>query len=849
MYILTLLDLIFSNNIMNELSLLIFTSVTRSVWIHMALTENLLYKIVESIVREGKFWYQPEAIIGNEVDSTTLLTLIANDQMFSNLESLGLPKIMRLSSFLQAGPCAISYVCPTVEDSSWSALHADELVERHRFISRSTSARVCTPRETHHRRLDFLLGDPNSVLGYLAVYSNATGVTIRWTSNELLLQASDSQGMRLVFVGSDGIQYPTLRLPGNRRAAFELLTSLEQGLLTFAELQPSPANICDRTDHFDVNRALSTTSVLRNTATNPSSHSSLNSENPLKKFMYLCHLRSFPSETHKQTHPEEECQRMTDVHETDDSSVSSRDKNPDATKMAMMTTLTSSSDDPKLSSTTKPNGARDLLFKIIRDPVSKVQLESGTKVTQDLMSHPVCQKQRPSNSRQPTSLLSNSVDSIKLTLVANAFYASQTDGVCSELLTNELHCSPPPSGLAHCRYMKLVNTHLSDLVIHPSACYDQTDGTWDTLNSKTWTELYAGLSKKEKMHFSPTQIYQHIYHGGCDPTIRTQVWPYLLGIFKWSMTDVEKHDHMNELSQHYWSKQAEWMTLQQSLEEHKDCENVSLTPLSNGLDFEVVDTLPSVVICGKNKVEFKDEIRDQFGHVLETVQKDVVRCDRNTELFSKFENRGDTNLALLRRVLLTYIWEHLDDGYTQGMCDVIAPILALITAEPEMTTEAVEVTTYAYFRHLLQMRLGKLFTYAHSSTLMDKNFSSLRALVHVMDNELAGHMQACGEFTHFYFCYRWFLLDFKREFNYLDIFRVWETLLSAMHHISNRFEMFVALALIQSYRDVIINTRMEFTDILKFFNERAEKHNVEDILSLARKFAWEVQCLSCRSDV
>ncbi|KAF8563220.1 hypothetical protein P879_08257 [Paragonimus westermani] len=353
------------------------TNVNRSTWIHIALTENLLYKIVESIVREGKFWYQPEAIIGSEVDSTTLLTLIA-------------------------GPCAISYVCPTVEDSSWSALHADELVERHRFISRSTSARVCTSRETHHRRLDFLLrntgddlwpkeirltqtnsplrptvqspsqsstcsvspsscgevdslyqprrhallfaknnvglGDPNSVLGYLAVYSNATGVTIRWTSNELLLQASgqsllpsnkdyhagnhccscsvanfnsqsenvrlpsllsdestieqkedgtsfsqdtincphsddsapsvlhkpqhpmivnihaenceyihchsDSQGMRLVFVGSDGVQYPTLRLPGNRRAAFELLTSLEQGLLTFAELQPSPANIC-----------------------------------------------------------------------------------------------------------------------------------------------------------------------------------------------------------------------------------------------------------------------------------------------------------------------------------------------------------------------------------------------------------------------------------------------------------------------------------------------------------------------------------------------------------------------------------------------------------------------------
>ncbi|KAF5403686.1 hypothetical protein PHET_02955 [Paragonimus heterotremus] len=939
-------------------------NVNRSAWIHIALTEKLLYKIVESIICEGKFWYQPEAIIGNEVDSTTLLSLIA-------------------------GPCAISYVCPTVEDPSWSALHADELVERHRFISRSTSDRVCTTRKTHSRRLDFLLrstgddlwskeirmvqtnsplrpavqspsqsstcsispnscgevdslyqprrhtllfaknnvglGDSTSILGYLAVYNNATGVTIRWTSNELLLQASgqslqpsnrdchagshcgscsatdfnpqsanvrptsllpdegtveqkedgpnllqdtvncqhsddtptsvlhkpqhpmvvnihaenceyihchsDSQGMRLVFVGSDGVQYPTLRLPGNRRAAFELLTSLEQGMLTFAELQPSPANICDlqvdKTDHCDVNQALSTSSVLQRTAIDSTSQSSANGENPLKKLMYFCHLKSFPSDTHKQNRPEQECQCVNAVHETGNPSISSIDQNLGTTEMATVTTHTISSNDPKIINTTKPNGVSDLLFKIIREPVSKAQLESGTKVTEGLVRQPMCQKPRFSNSRQPISSLSNSVDSIKLTLLANLFYA----------------------WLAHCRYMKLVNTHLSGLVIHSSACYDQTDSSWEALNSKTWAERYTSLSEEEKMHFDPTQIYQQIYHSGCDPTIRTQVWPYLLGLFKWSMTDMEKQDHMNKLSQHYWSKQAEWMSLQQSLEENKDYESVSLTPLSSESDFIVGDTTQSIVTCGSNKVECENHILAQFGHVLETVQKDVVRCDRNNELFSKFENHGETNLALLRRVLLTYIWENLDDGYTQGMCDVIAPILALVTADSGLTTEAVEVTTYAYFRHLLQMRLGKLFTYAESSTLMDENFSSLRALVHVMDHELTEHMQACGEFSHFYFCYRWFLLDFKREFNYLDIFRVWETLLAAMHHISSRFEMFVALALIQSYRDVIINTRMEFTDILKFFNERAEKHNVEDILSLARKFAQEIQCLSYRSDV
>ena len=32
----------------------------------------------------------------------------------------------------------------------------------------------------------------------------------------------------------------------------------------------------------------------------------------------------------------------------------------------------------------------------------------------------------------------------------------------------------------------------------------------------------------------------------------------------------------------------------------------------------------------------------------------------------------------------------------------------------------------------------------------------------ILDAELFEHMHQNGDYTHFYFCYRWFLLDFKR---------------------------------------------------------------------------------------
>ncbi|OON16250.1 hypothetical protein X801_07939, partial [Opisthorchis viverrini] len=94
--------------------------------------------------------------------------------------------------------------------------------------------------------------------------------------------------------------------------------------------------------------------------------------------------------------------------------------------------------------------------------------------------------------------------------------------------------------------------------------------------------------------------------------------------------------------------------------------------------------------------------------------------------------KGEENLSILRRVLLTYIWEHLEDGYTQGMCDLIAPILALLRLNNELA-DNIEWTTYAYFSHHLKLRLSKLFTFADSNTQMDQNFASLKALVQASD--------------------------------------------------------------------------------------------------------------------
>ena len=91
--------------------------------------------------------------------------------------------------------------------------------------------------------------------------------------------------------------------------------------------------------------------------------------------------------------------------------------------------------------------------------------------------------------------------------------------------------------------------------------------------------------------------------------------------------------------------------------------------------------------------------------------------------------------------------------------------------------------------------------------------------------------------------FRWFLLDFKREFSYCDIYLVWETIWASRFVVSSHFFLFVALALVENYRDIILDRNMDFTDIIKFFNEMAEKHDAKQILCIARELVLRLQCL------
>uniref|UniRef100_A0A183SHP6 Rab-GAP TBC domain-containing protein n=1 Tax=Schistocephalus solidus TaxID=70667 RepID=A0A183SHP6_SCHSO len=186
------------------------------------------------------------------------------------------------------------------------------------------------------------------------------------------------------------------------------------------------------------------------------------------------------------------------------------------------------------------------------------------------------------------------------------------------------------------------------------------------------------------------------------------------------------------------------------------------------------------------------------------IDKDVARCDRNHPYFTQASLDASANLYRLRTIMCTWTWQHLETGYVQGMCDLLAPLLVILDDE---------ALAHACFCQLMQTMLANFPLPGPSSG----GVVSPSQLERVIDPVIASHMHLSEENAHLYF-YRWFLLDFKRELKYDDVFRVWETIWTARRLVTHDFGVFLAFALIQCYRDIILFYCVDYTDIIRFYN-------------------------------
>lgn len=64
-----------------------------------------------------------------------------------------------------------------------------------------------------------------------------------------------------------------------------------------------------------------------------------------------------------------------------------------------------------------------------------------------------------------------------------------------------------------------------------------------------------------------------------------------------------------------------------------------------------------------------------------------------------------------------------------------------------------------------------------------------------------------AEGLNLFFCFRWVLIAFKREFPFDEVLRLWEVLWT--DYYSSQFLLFVAFAILESHRDMILRYLIE----------------------------------------
>lgn len=90
---------------------------------------------------------------------------------------------------------------------------------------------------------------------------------------------------------------------------------------------------------------------------------------------------------------------------------------------------------------------------------------------------------------------------------------------------------------------------------------------------------------------------------------------------------------------------------------------------------------------------------------------------------------------------------------------------------------------------------------------------TLDHLVQLLDPKLYAHLRSADS-TNFFFFFRMLLVWYKREFEWPDVLRLWECMWTDL--LSSNFHLFVALAILEKHRAVMMEHLRGFDEVLKY---------------------------------
>ncbi|XP_071942622.1 TBC1 domain family member 15-like [Antedon mediterranea] len=272
-------------------------------------------------------------------------------------------------------------------------------------------------------------------------------------------------------------------------------------------------------------------------------------------------------------------------------------------------------------------------------------------------------------------------------------------------------------------------------------------------------------------------LKERIFRGGLCASVRKEAWKFLLGYFDWNLTTKEKKALRKKKEDEYFCMKAQWKTISEDQEK-------------------------------------------RFGILRErrnVIDKDVLRTDR---LHPYYKGDNNPHLEMLYDILMTYSQYNFDLGYVQGMSDMLSPILEIMDDE---------VDAFWCFSGFMDQP-GMMSNFDLDQAGMKKQLTQLNTLLQFLDPELFVYLEK-KECSNMYFCFRWLLIRFKREFTFEDISLYWELMWTGLP--CKNFHLLMCLSILDTEKDLMIQDDYGFNEILKHINGLSTKIDLDDTLKKA----------------
>ncbi|XP_034174364.2 TBC1 domain family member 16 [Osmia lignaria lignaria] len=315
------------------------------------------------------------------------------------------------------------------------------------------------------------------------------------------------------------------------------------------------------------------------------------------------------------------------------------------------------------------------------------------------------------------------------------------------------------------RHFMVCRPEVSRDELHPE------EGQVPMITSLAWKDLLNERGQVE----DDLALRKGIFFGGLEPALRKIVWPFLLHCYSYQSTydDREQIDAIRR-------------------QEYEEIQKRRL-----GMSPEQAEYFWRNVVC--------------------IVEKDVVRTDRGNPYYAGEDN---PNIEVMKNILLNYAVYNSRLGYTQGMSDLLAPLLAELNSEIE---------AFWCFAGLMQRSVAVC---TPTDVDMDRNLCYLRELVRIMVPDFYAHLQKHTDAFELLFCHRWILLCLKREFPTEVALVMWEA--CWVNYLTDHFHLFLCLAIMCVYADDVIAQDLRTDEMLLHFSSLAMYMDGNLILRKAR---------------